>query len=57
VNTNSNNKRQIKFEGNLLYLFDGKETIVLGKINTRQGHLTRKQKLLAVQKAGEWAEI
>jgi len=33
------------------------KTLLLGKINTRTGRLTRVQKLKAVQFTGEWVTI
>lgn len=49
--------RQIKYENHLLYLKIGEQTIVLGKINTKQGKLTKSQKLKAVEFKGQWVTI
>jgi hypothetical protein len=49
--------KEIKYEDDLLYMKCGQTVIILGKINTRKGNLTRTQKLKAVQYNGEWVVI
>jgi len=53
----TNNKREIKFKDGVLYLRSNGIEKELGEINTKNGRLTHRQKLLAVQKTGEWVEI
>ena len=57
--TSTNNKKSILWNGKELFLkFKATdETILLGAINTRNGQLTRVQKLKAVQFTGQWIEI
>jgi len=51
-------KRYLMWDGlNLYFSYDGAEVRDLGKINTRQGSLTREQKLKAVAHTREWVEI
>ncbi len=51
-------KRYLMWDGlNLYFHYDEGEVRDLGKINTRQGSLTREQKLKAVAHTREWVEI
>ncbi len=55
----TNNKKLVLWNGKELFLkfqATGK-VITLGAINTRNGQLTRVQKLKAVQFTGQWIEI
>ena len=55
----TNNKKLVLWNGKELFLkFQATgEVISLGAINTRNGQLTRVQKLKAVQFTGQWIEI
>ena len=54
-----NNKKLILWDGKELFLKiqTTDEIVTLGAINTRNGQLTRVQKLKAVQFTGQWIEI
>jgi len=53
--------RYVRFENGILFLKairDGKRTEEeLGSVITRKGHLTHREKLAAVNAAGEWVKI
>lgn len=53
----SSPKRLAKYDGTILWLRVNGEDHNLGPIETRQGGLTREQKLRAVAGRGEWVKI
>lgn len=48
---------EIKYDGNCLHQRCNGETVVLGKINTLKGRLTKSQKLEAVRQMNQWVRI
>ena len=57
--SNKNNRKLVLWDGKELFLKiqATDEVVTLGAINTRNGQLTRVQKLKAVQFTGEWIEL
>jgi hypothetical protein len=47
----------LKYKDQILYLKTKEQITTLGTINTKKGHLTKSQKLKAVQVEGQWVEI
>ena len=57
--SNKNNRKLVLWDGKELFLKiqATDEVVTLGAINTRNGQLTRVQKLKAVQFTGQWIEL
>jgi hypothetical protein len=50
-------RKTVRFDGFFLYIKENGTIKTLGKINTRNGGLTKEQKLRAVQFSNEWVEV